>query len=110
MSYHARIAMPLLIVTGRTGALGKMKRGATLSGRRNSGTKGTKSVPSAPSPCSQMTLAVGGDAGVITMVSGCFSVGYFIGESKTGAYDTPGAACWDARRCVVRNLGPPLAK
>ena len=61
--------MPLLTVTGRTGALGKMKRGATLSGRRNSGTSGTKSVPSAPSPCIQMTLLVGGVAGVMTIAS-----------------------------------------
>jgi len=58
MSYHARIRMPPLIVTGRTGACGKTKRIAAL-GRRSSGTIGAKSLPSAPSPCSQMTLAVG---------------------------------------------------
>src|SRR3981081_713445 len=58
MSYHARIRMPPLIVTGRTGACGKTKRIADL-GNRSSGTIGAKSLPSAPSPCSQMTLAVG---------------------------------------------------
>src|SRR6267143_436797 len=58
MSYHARIRMPPLIVTDRTGACGKTKRIAAL-GNRSSGTIGAKSLPSAPSPCSQMTLAVG---------------------------------------------------
>src|SRR5262245_54598264 len=57
MSYHARMRMPLLIVTARTGACGKTKR--TGLGRRNSGTIGSKSWPSAPRPCSQMTEATG---------------------------------------------------
>src|SRR5882672_8838358 len=58
MSYHARMRMPPLIVTGRTGACGNTKRIAAL-GNRSSGTMGAKSLPSAPSPCSQMMLAVG---------------------------------------------------
>ena len=59
MSYQARIAMPPFRVTGRTGAWGKTKRSGRVCGRRSSGTMGSKSWPSAPSPCSQMTLAVG---------------------------------------------------
>src|SRR5882762_10543975 len=58
MSYHARMRMPPLIVTGWTGACGKTKRIAD-GGSRISGTIGAKSLPSAPSPCSQMTLAAG---------------------------------------------------
>jgi hypothetical protein len=56
MSYHARIAMPLLIVTDRTGACGNTKRRAGQSGETSSGTIGAKSWPSAPRPCSQMML------------------------------------------------------
>src|SRR3990172_3617503 len=59
MSYHARMTEPRLIVTGRCGAWGKTKRIARSEGSRSSGTMGTKSRPSAPSPCSQITLAVG---------------------------------------------------
>src|SRR5688572_1098448 len=58
-SYHARIIIPLLIVTGRTGACGKTNRIAGAPARSSSFTIGTKSLPSAPSPCSQMTAAVG---------------------------------------------------
>src|SRR5712691_3532591 len=58
MSYHARMRMPPLIVTGCTGACGNTKRIAVL-GSRSSGTTDVKSLPSAPSPCSQMMLAVG---------------------------------------------------
>src|SRR5713101_2177377 len=58
MSYQARMRMPPLIVTGCTGACGKTKRIAAR-GSRISGTIGAKSLPSAPSPCSQMMLAVG---------------------------------------------------
>src|SRR5688500_9590879 len=57
MSYQARMRMPLLIVTGRTGACGKTKRTGCLSA--SSGTIGSKSCPSAPRPCSQMTAARG---------------------------------------------------
>src|SRR5712664_2015588 len=58
MSYQARMRMPPLIVTGWTGACGKTMRIAAL-GSRSSGTIGAKSLPSAPNPCSQMTLAAG---------------------------------------------------
>ena len=59
--------MPLLIVTGRTGAWGKTKR--TALDRRSSGTIGSKSWPSAPKPCSQMTAACGFDPLSISIVS-----------------------------------------
>src|SRR5229473_7920483 len=58
MSYQARMRMPPLIVTGWIGACGKTKRIAD-GGSRIWGTIGAKSLPSAPSPCSQMTLAAG---------------------------------------------------
>src|SRR6185312_877330 len=59
MSYQARIGTPLLTVTGRTGACGNTKRSGGQSGSTSSGTIGAKSLPSAPSPCSQMMLWVG---------------------------------------------------
>src|SRR5512142_995298 len=59
MSYHARIGKPLLIVTGRTGACGNTKRTDSVSGSRISSTIGTKSLPSAPRPCSHTTDASG---------------------------------------------------
>src|SRR3989338_5214401 len=59
MSYQARMTYPRLIVTGRCGAWGKRKGIARSEGSRSSGTMGTKSRPSAPNPCSQITLAVG---------------------------------------------------
>src|SRR5687768_3527241 len=68
-SYHARIIMPLLIVTGRTGACGKTNRIAGAPSRSSSFTIGTKSLPSAPRPCSQMTLAAGLFPVSISMVS-----------------------------------------
>lgn len=71
MSYQARIAMPLLIVTGRTGACGKTKRIAGLAGSARAGMTGSKSLPSAPSPCSQITADVGEDP-VLTMMGGSF--------------------------------------
>src|SRR5258708_1659783 len=58
MSYQARMRMPPLIVTGWIGACGKTKRIAD-GGSRIWGTIGAKSLPSAPSPCSQMTLPAG---------------------------------------------------
>ena len=58
-SYHARIRNPLLSVTGRTGACGKTKRIGSDAGSRISSTIGTKSLPSAPRPCNQMTAAAG---------------------------------------------------
>ena len=56
MSYQARICIPPLIVTGRSGAFGKTKcTGATKS---NIGTIGSKSWASAPRPCIQITVPV----------------------------------------------------
>ena len=63
MSYQARIAMPPLIVTGCTGACGKTKRTGPTASSSNASAMGTKSFPSAPRPCSTMTLAVGLGAG-----------------------------------------------
>ena len=51
--------MPLFTVTGRMGACGNTNRIATPSGRSISGTIGSKSCPSAPSPCSQITATRG---------------------------------------------------
>src|SRR2546426_7022924 len=58
-SYQARITYPRLIVTGRIGAWGKTNRTASVSGSSSSATIGSKSWPSAPSPCIQMTDAAG---------------------------------------------------
>jgi len=55
MSYRARIAYPLLMVTGRTGACGNTNRSAG-SPPWSSGTNGSKSWPSAPRPCIQMMV------------------------------------------------------
>src|SRR5258708_19256713 len=49
--------MPWLMVTGRSGACGKMKRTGFFS--FSSGTIGSKSWPSAPRPCSQRMAASG---------------------------------------------------
>src|SRR6476620_9057988 len=59
MSYHARIRMPLLIVTAITGACGKMKRTASDCGRFSAGTTSDHPLPSSPNPCIQMTDASG---------------------------------------------------
>src|SRR5499427_4089290 len=56
MSYHARMRMPPLIVTGCTGACGNTKRIAVFGSGR-AGMMGAKSFPSAPRPCIQITLA-----------------------------------------------------
>src|SRR6266481_3530112 len=69
MSYQARIDIPPLMVTGRTGALGKTKRHARSPRRTISGTMGSKSCPSAPRPCSQITLAFGITAVSTSIVS-----------------------------------------
>ncbi len=69
MSYQARMRMPMLSVTGRTRACGNTKRTASAGGNFSSGTIGTKSWPSAPRPCSQMTLAEAGVAGARTTAS-----------------------------------------
>src|SRR5882672_5726653 len=60
--------MPPLIVTGCTGACGNTKRIAAL-GNFSVGTMGAKSLPSAPSPCSQMMLAEGFPAVSISIAS-----------------------------------------
>src|SRR6266404_8441513 len=69
MSYQARMDMPPLRVTGRTGAWGKTKRHARSPRCTISGTMGSKSCPSAPRPCSQITLAFGITAVSTSMVS-----------------------------------------
>ncbi len=53
MSYHAGITIPMLMVTGISGACGKTKR---VLGHPRSGTTGSKSWPLAPRPCNQMTV------------------------------------------------------
>ena len=53
------MAMPPLMVTGRTGACGNTKRMPGQPSRTSSGTIGAKSLPSAPKPCSQMMLQAG---------------------------------------------------
>src|SRR5450631_2407822 len=68
-SYQARMDMPPLMVTGRTGALGKTKRHARSPARTISGTMGSKSCPSAPRPCSQITAAFGLGSVSTSMVS-----------------------------------------
>ncbi len=69
MSYQARMRMPMLIVTGRIGACGKTKRTGVAAGRPSSGTIGSKSWPSAPRPCSQITAARGFGPVSISIVS-----------------------------------------
>src|SRR6185437_4182221 len=59
MSYQARIDMPLLIVTGRTGACGNTKRNGGHARSTSCGTIGAKSLPSAPRPSSQVMLCCG---------------------------------------------------
>src|SRR6056297_2069224 len=74
MSYQARIAMPPLIVTGRTGACGNTKRTGRVRALRSCGTIGAKSFPSAPSPCSQITACSGsGPVSVTTHSRSCCS-------------------------------------
>src|SRR6185437_5391967 len=59
MSYHARIRMPLLIVTAITGACGKMNRTGSSFGNPSDGTTCDQPLPSSPRPCIQMTEAFG---------------------------------------------------
>jgi hypothetical protein len=63
MSYQARMAKPPLRETGRTGALGNTKRTGPIARRSSSRAIGTKSLPSAPRPCSTMMEAAGVAAG-----------------------------------------------
>ena len=69
MSYQARMTKPPFIVTGRIGACGKMKRAPPTAARSSSCAMGTKSLPSAPRPCSTIRLAPGSSALCISMVS-----------------------------------------
>ena len=66
MSYHARISMPPLMVTGRTGAWGNTYRTPSSPPFSSSAATGSKSCPSAPRPCSHTTAAVAGFAGSTT--------------------------------------------
>src|SRR5688572_17846212 len=83
MSYQARMRMPLLMVTGRIGAWGKTKRTGLLN--RSSGTTGSKSWPSAPRPCSQITAATGGEPVSISTAS----IGTIQGDEATVHGDFP---------------------
>ena len=74
MSYQPRMGAPPLMVIGRTGACGKIKRIPGDCGRFNSGTTGTKSSPLAPSPCNQMTANSAGSPVLISMQSRGFVV------------------------------------
>src|SRR6266404_5943992 len=58
MSYHARITKPPVMVTGRIGACGNTKR-IPSRGSFICFITGTKSLPSAPRPCSQITAWLG---------------------------------------------------
>src|SRR5690606_36846192 len=73
MSYQLRMAMPPLMVTGWMVACGKMKRTFGRPARSSWGTMGAKSLPSAPSPCSQ-----------ITAHSGCGPVSISMQSSNSG--------------------------
>src|SRR5258705_7567304 len=63
----------MLMRTGRTGACGKMKRRGRSSGRGSSRKIGTKSQPSAPRPCSQMTVPFGSAPVASSMSSNGFN-------------------------------------
>src|ERR1700719_151921 len=69
MSYQARIRIPPFRGTGRTGAFGKTNRQARAPPDTSSGTMGSKSCPSAPNPCSQITAAFGFGAVSTSIVS-----------------------------------------
>src|SRR6185437_1228200 len=75
MSYQARISKPLLTVTGRIAACGNTKRNGGQPDCSNCGRIGTKSLPSAPSPCNQITLWVGCGAVSRSMHSSMMATG-----------------------------------
>src|SRR5262249_53944459 len=85
MSYHARMRMPWLMVTGRIGACGKTKRTGFASS--SSGTIGSKSCPSAPRPCSQMTAVSGSGPVSIWMASMALEDTAEPGRRKPGGED-----------------------
>src|SRR6185437_12608536 len=105
MSYQARIDMPLLIVTGRTGACGNTKRSAGHARSTSSGTIGAKSLPSAPRPCSQMMLCCGlaavsnSTAGRVMASSRCG--GRCIVTAVDPDHDQCAAARASCRACIV---------
>ena len=78
MSYQARIGMPPLSVTGCTLACGNTKRTPASGLSPSSRTIGTKSWPSAPSPCSQITLARTGPSGC-TITASAVSWSFMVG-------------------------------
>src|SRR3546814_19857292 len=101
MSDHARIGPPLLIFTGPTGAGGKTKRIGGQSGRTSSGRIGTKSPPSAPRPCSQITLCCGDGPVSRSMVSSMAASG------TAGHYArTPAGAASAAPPVFDQPVGP----
>src|SRR5437762_376288 len=63
------MTIPSLTVTGRMGACGNTNRTPSPAGSSSSGTIGSKSWPSAPSPCIQMMAARGSRAVSISTVS-----------------------------------------
>src|SRR5258708_7248689 len=68
-SYQARMDMPGLKVPGSHGGLGNRNRQRRSPRWTISGTMGSKSCPSAPRPCRQITLAFGMTAVSTSMVS-----------------------------------------
>src|SRR5690606_38160173 len=89
MSYQARMAMPLLMVTGRTGAWGNTKRIGPSSPNCSSGTMGAKSLPSAPKPCSQITAYLGsGPVSISILSSSVLVVSFMVPNSSSSAPET----------------------
>ena len=85
MSYQARMRMPPFSVTGRTGACGNTKRTDSGAGSCSAGTIGTKSLPSAPRPCSQITAAFAGSAGSTMIEASLLWIWGFM-RGETGAW------------------------
>src|ERR1700733_4645757 len=82
MSYQARMLIPPLMVTGRTGACGRTKRSARSPVRTSSGTTLSKSWPSAPKPCIQMTVLRGCGPVSISMLSRSFICIHFAAHEQ----------------------------
>ena len=108
-SYHARIRNPLLSVTGRTGACGKTKRIGSDAGSRISPTIGTKSLPSAPRPCSQMTAAAGFGP-VSSSMDGSSSAVMGVSRQCRAAHFTRAATRSPIDRRRGEDLTPPRAQ
>ena len=124
-SYQARIRNPLLSVTGRTGACGKTKRIGSAAGSRISPTIGTKSLPSAPRPWSQITAAVGCGPVSCSTQGNTSAVMVNLRATRLGALGLgtdparSWAGCWrvgprillraadDAHRCPLKPCPPP---